>query len=215
MPGSVGGPVLPVNDAWCGAGVEATVWFIPGLGGLLVIVAGSLRLRAFGVQGEEAGEDFVAGGVGPAVALGLLAVAPFFLVDRVVEEEFAVGGDVAPAVGGEDGAVHGGVQGAELGDVRIGFVGIVEAVVGSGHAFVVSDHEGGAEVVVRLAGGFEGGVGFPTLGEGEGLEAVGGGVASRSSRDEPKKRAQISWGRDWRAQKAACVVNGKMIVVCA
>ena len=27
--------------------------------------------------------------------------------------------------------------------------------------------------------------------------------------DEPKKRAQTSWGRDWRAQKAAWVGRGK------
>ena len=36
---------------------------------------------AFGVQGEAAGEDFVAGGVGPAVASGLLAAVLFFIVD--------------------------------------------------------------------------------------------------------------------------------------
>ena len=30
MPGSVGGPVLPVNDSRFGVGVEATAWFIPG-----------------------------------------------------------------------------------------------------------------------------------------------------------------------------------------
>ena len=100
----------------------------------------------------------------------------------MVEEEVAAGGgefggDVAPVVGGEDGAVHGGVQGAESGDVRGDLVGVVEAVIGLGHPLVVSDHEGGAEVVVRTAGGFEGGVGVPILGEGEGLEAVGGGVA--------------------------------------
>ena len=137
-----------------------------------MIAGSSFRLRAFGVQGEEAGEDFVTGGVGPAVAPGLFLPAPFFLVDRVVEEEFAVGGDVAPAVGGEDGAVHGGVEAPKFDDVGVGLVGVVKSVVGPGHALVVSDHEGGAEVVVRTAGGFEGGVGVPILGEGEGLEAV-------------------------------------------
>ena len=30
--------------------------------------------------------------------------------------------------------------------------------------------------------------------------------------DEPKKRAQISWGRDWRVQKAALVAKGKTMV---
>ena len=54
------------------------------------------------------------------------------------------------------------------------------AVVGLGHAIVVSDHEGGAEVVVCLAGGFEGGVDLQALREGEGLEAVGGSVAEAS-----------------------------------
>ena len=34
-------------------------------------------LGAFGVEFEEAGEDFVADLVGPAVASGLLAPAPF------------------------------------------------------------------------------------------------------------------------------------------
>ena len=30
--------------------------------------------------------------------------------------------------------------------------------------------------------------------------------------DEPKKRTQISWGRDWRVQKAALVAKGKTMV---
>ena len=62
-------------------------------------------------------------------------------------------------------------------DVGGGLVGVVEAVVGPGHALAASDHQGGAEVVVRLADSFEGGEGLPMLGEREGLEAVGGGVA--------------------------------------
>ena len=40
-------------------------------------------------------------------------------------------------------------------------VGIVEPVVGLGQALVASDHERGAERIVGLAGGFEGGIGFP------------------------------------------------------
>ncbi len=39
------------------------------------------RRWSFGVQGEAAGEDFVAGGIGPAVALELLAAALFSIVD--------------------------------------------------------------------------------------------------------------------------------------
>ena len=50
---------------------------------------------------------------------------------------------------------------------------VVEAVTGP-------DHQGGGEVVVRFAGGFEGGVGLPGLGKGEGFEAVGGSVAEAS-----------------------------------
>ena len=42
------------------------------------------------------------------------------------------------------------------------------------------DHQGGGEVVVRFAGGFEGGVGLPGLGKGKGFEAVGGNVAEAS-----------------------------------
>jgi hypothetical protein len=55
---------------------------------------------AFGIEGEEAGEDFVADVVGPAVAPGLFlfALPPasglVVFVFLVVEEELAVGGDV-------------------------------------------------------------------------------------------------------------------------
>ena len=59
---------------------------------------------AGGVEGKEAGVDFVAGGVRPAVGLLLDSGG---LVDLVVEEEVAVGGEVGPAIGVEDGAVHG------------------------------------------------------------------------------------------------------------
>src|SRR5579863_933047 len=65
---------------------------------------------AFFVEGEEAGEDFVAEVVGPAVAPGFFAGASaasgFFVlvVIFVVEQEFAGGGlgEVVPAVGFED-----------------------------------------------------------------------------------------------------------------
>ena len=132
---------------------------------------------AVGVEGEQAGEDFVADGVGPAVAAGFLLAAPGGFVDLVVEEEVAVGGNVAPAVGVEHRVVHGGVQLTQFGDARVGLVEIVEAVVGAGHALVVVRHERGAVLVVRLAGGFEVGMSFPAFREREGLEAVGGGVA--------------------------------------
>ena len=113
-------------------------------------------------------------------------------------------GEVGPAVGVEHGAVHGGVQLAELQDVGVALVGIVEAVVGLGQALVVADHERGAELVVGLAGGFEGGVGLPASREGEGLEAVGGGVAEvvlqrGRRRTAPRSRGGGTGGR----QKAA------------
>ena len=41
---------------------------------------------------------------------------------HVVGDEFAGGGQVAPAVGGEDGAVHLRVQLAQAQDVRVAFV---------------------------------------------------------------------------------------------
>ena len=63
---------------------------------------------------------------------------------------------------------------AEPDDLGVVLVGVVEAVVGLGQTEVGLDHELGAEVVVGLAGSFEGGVGLPVIGEGEGLEAVGG-----------------------------------------
>ena len=61
------------------------------------------------------------------------------------------------------------------------------------HALVASNHQGGPEVVVRLAGGFEGGMGLPILGEGEGLEAAGQSVAKpvfrrRGRRSAPRFR---------------------------
>ena len=108
--------------AWGSAALGALgPW--PGVTGTQLGAAGCAGAGFFGdavgVQFQEAGEDFVAGGVRPAVAVGLLAAAPFFLVDRIVEAKFAVGGDVVPAVSVEDGAVHVGVQSAETGDVGV------------------------------------------------------------------------------------------------
>ena len=124
-------------------------------------LAGSGRPRALllgrplGVQRDQPREHLVTDLVGPAIAIRLLLVAPLLLVDLVVEQELALGRDVVPAVGGEDGAVHLGVQLAQPLDVRVGLVGIVEAVVGLRQALVVADHQRGAELVVRLAGGLE------------------------------------------------------------
>ena len=64
------------------------------------------------------------------------------------------------------------MQLAQLGDARVGLVDVVEAAVGAGHALVIVNHEGRAVLIIRLAGGFEGGIGFPTFREREGLEAV-------------------------------------------
>ena len=89
----------------------------------------------------------------------------------------------------------------------VALVGVVEAVVGLGQALVVPDHERGAELVIGLAGGFEGGVGLPVLGEGKGLEAVGGRVAEVVLHRRPKNRAQISWGRDWRSAEGGVGVR--------
>jgi hypothetical protein len=83
----------------------------------------------------------------------------------------------------EDGAVHLLVEAAQLEDARVGAGRVLEAVVGDGQADVVVDHVGGAEVVQPLADVLEGGddgAGIG-LGEGKGLEAVGGGVAHVSA----------------------------------
>ena len=134
-----------------------------------------------GVEGEEAGEDFVAGLVGPAETVGLflfalLAGGLVFVVFLVVEEEFAGGRDVGPPVGVEHGAVHRGVQAAEFSNVGRPLLGVVDTVVGLRQALVVPDHQGGAEFVVGSAGFFQGGGVFPVGGKGECLEAVGRGV---------------------------------------
>jgi len=99
-----------------------------------------------------------------------------------------LGERIAPAVGLQHRLIQLLVQRPELQLAAAGFGGIVEAVVGAGEAFVVAHHQLGAELVVALADGFEalaGGVvgGFAgggieeSGGEGEGFEAVGGGIA--------------------------------------
>ena len=69
---------------------------------------------AFGVEGEEAGEDFVAevGGPEQAALVGVVV-----LVGLVEEDRLGACGEVVPAVGFEHGAVHGGVQLAQALDV--------------------------------------------------------------------------------------------------
>ena len=69
---------------------------------------------AFGVEGEEAGEDFVAevGGPEQAALIGVVV-----LVGLVEEDRRGARGEVVPAIGFEHGAVHGGVQLAQLCDL--------------------------------------------------------------------------------------------------
>ena len=118
------------------------------------------------------------GGLSPAVAVGFLAAS--FMIIRsggvffvfVVENEFAGGADVVPSVGGEDGLVHFAVECSEVENGWVGFLGVVEAVVSGGESLVVIDEQLSAVGVVGFASGFESGVGFPIVGEGEGLKAI-------------------------------------------
>ena len=101
---------------------SAVSWF----GAVSCAGAGFLGGTA-GVQFQEAGEDFVAGR-GRAGGSGRISSSrPKCFVDLVVEEEFAVSRDVAPAIGSEDSAVHSGVEEPELGDVEVVLIGVVEA----------------------------------------------------------------------------------------
>ena len=54
--------------------------------------------------------------------------------------------------------------------------GVVEAVVGFGHALVAGDHQRGAVVVIGFAGVFQVAESLEALGKGKGLEAVGGRI---------------------------------------
>ena len=90
------------------------------------------------VELQEAGEDFSAGRLADREPDALLG-----LVEAVAEVE------VVPAVGGGDGLVHLDVEVTELLDVGGGFVGVVEAVVGLGQAFMTGEHDLAALVVVR------------------------------------------------------------------
>ena len=151
------------------------------------------------VEFEQAGEDFVADFVGPAIAPGLLAVAAagilLVLLVLVIEDEIAGRLQVGPAVGVEDGAVHLGVQLAELDEFRDqSLVGVVEAVVGLGQALVVPNHELGAELVIGSASCFKGRIGLPTLREREGLEAVGRSVAQVVFHRRPEEPTPIFRG---------------------
>ena len=58
---------------------------------------------------KEWRQYLVADLLGSAVSTRFLFVAPFLLIDFVVEEELTVGRDITPAVGVEHGAIHGGV----------------------------------------------------------------------------------------------------------
>ena len=82
-------------------------------------------------------------GLSPAVAVGFLAAS--FMIIRsdgvffvfVVENEFAGGADIVPSVGGEDGLVHFAVKVTEFENGGIGFLGVVETVVGGGESLIV------------------------------------------------------------------------------
>ena len=76
------------------------------------------------VEGEEAVEDFAAGGGGKGVAEAL-----FGFVEAVAQGGPVVGREVEPAVGGGDGDVELAVEGAEFGDVRRSFGGVVETII--------------------------------------------------------------------------------------
>ena len=153
-----------------GPAVAPGEFFLAGAGAAAdeVVEAGG-----FGGGGEEeiAGVDAGLGFGGEGVGFDVEVVE-----GEAAGEGFALG-DVLPAVCGEDGAVHLAVEVAEVVDIGGGLGGVVEAVVGVGEALIVADHESGAVGVVGAADGFEGGGGLPVWGEGEGFEAVGGGVA--------------------------------------
>lgn len=65
-----------------------------------------------------------------------------------------LGLNVVPTVDGEDSTIALFMQLAQLQDVGVEFVGVVEAVVGLGQAFVVANHQRGAEFVVSFADRF-------------------------------------------------------------
>jgi hypothetical protein len=81
------------------------------------------------------------------------------------------------------------VEFAQAGDVRRVLQAGMEAVIGLRQALVAIDHQFCAEGVISLAGGFQRSVGFETLREGEGAEAVGGRVPQivlHRGREEPR-----------------------------
>lgn len=63
---------------------------------------------------------------------------------------------------------------AESGDVGVVFIAVIAEAVTD------PDHQGGTEVAVRRASGFEGGLGLPVFRKEESLEAIGGNVAEAS-----------------------------------
>jgi len=125
-----------------------------------------LLARPLGVEDEEAVDDLV--------LERLQATALVVRRRRDVRRHL----DVRPAVGREHRAVHVLVETAELGDSGVVAGGVFEVVVGLGEALLGVDHVGRSGFVEALAGRLElgdlgSGVG---VGEGEGLETVGGAV---------------------------------------
>src|SRR5271166_5581583 len=92
---------------------------------------------AFSIEGEEAGEDFVAEVGGPEQAA---LVSVVVLVGLVEEDRLGARSEVAPAVSFEDDAVHRGVQIAQALNILGGLASVMEAIVGLGHALVADNH---------------------------------------------------------------------------
>ena len=96
-----------------------------------------LLLIAFGIEGEEAGEDEVALSGWPEIAalIGVVVLSIFgekLGLDRVDE--------IIPAIGAEHGSIHLVVQLAQALNGRVSLALLVEAVVGLGHPFIGCDH---------------------------------------------------------------------------
>jgi hypothetical protein len=124
------------------------------------------------VQGEEAFEEFLAGGGGNSVADAVVFGEGLDLNEVVAEVE------IGPAVGGEDGFVQFAMElaefedalisgfifgrfAADLGDDGRGEVSVVEEIVDVGQAKPEAEHEGAAMFVVVLANSCQTWVGCP------------------------------------------------------
>src|SRR5208337_4045287 len=104
-----------------------------------------------------------------------------------VQIEAASRVDIPPAVGSQDGPVHRRMQLPQLADLRRSLLRVVEPVVSLPQAFVVADHQVGAEVVVGAACCLEIGTGLIVTWEGKGLEAVGRCINRPVLKSRPKE----------------------------